>query len=429
MSQSNSPTIVLNDLMFYFDASNPKSWAGRPTNNIVPFQNPRIDASYASYSATSSGTWNAKHPDAIRVYSINDGSEITGYVNTGVTDYSNTYHAIWTYDPQLNKPVVTMRDVDGIWKAKSFGLGQTWNSLGVGAGNIYTISWLSWTDDITKCANAGIYSMNASNSWNFWDGQSNSQSTAFNTKPRTWQRVYATFTIASGLNYSSGLSCYMYGHYGNRGTVKIADVQIEIGSVSGFTSLSSRTSSNALIDLTGNSSITPSLTYNSDGSFSFNGSSNFLSMGASTYWSFGANGTVEQWVYIAGNSGSNDRLWCVNNNSSSLDAYLNGSTYNVYFHGGIVGTTTTIPSGQWVHLAVTYVNGTMSVYFNGVSQPLTGTTTGYNITTNTNFYVGRYQSGGYYLNGKINSMRVYKKGLSASEVRTNFQAGRGRFGV
>lgn len=240
MSLSNSNSVT-SGLAFSYDMYNPKSWIGKPTTNYAYGHNARTDTSYTSFSATSSGSWNAKHSDAITVY--NDaGDNISGYYNSGVGDWTNTYHAIWTYDYELQRPVVTMRDIDGQWKAKSFSLSvSTPAGMGLSVGSTYSISWLSWTDDINKCANAGMYSRRASDgNYNFWDGQSNSQSTALNTKPRTWQRVYAVYTVFSGMDINASWTCYMYGHYGNRGTVKIADVQIEAGPPSSFSKVANR---------------------------------------------------------------------------------------------------------------------------------------------------------------------------------------------
>jgi hypothetical protein len=197
-----------------------------PTTNLISSQNPRIDESYQPYVATTSGLWQTNHPDAIRVYN-ESGAEITAYVNSGVTDWTNTYHAIWTFDSALSKPVVTMRDVDGMWKAKSFSMNKTMNDLSLGYGDTYTISWLQWTEDISKSAVTGVYGKNLSAQNGFHDGQSSSQSSSFNTLANTWQRVYATFTVSTVRDLSTTLTIYMYGHYHARATLKISDVQFE----------------------------------------------------------------------------------------------------------------------------------------------------------------------------------------------------------
>jgi len=181
----------------------------------------------------------------------------------------------------------------------------------------------------------------------------------------------------------------------------------------------------------GNNATLNGVTYNSSdlGYLDFDGGSDYATVPSSSDWAFGQNGTIEQWVYVRGSNGNN-RFYCTNNNTSSLDAYLNSSGYTVYFHGGGVGTTSTIPTNQWVHFLVTYNSGTISVYFNGVSQSLTGTTTGYNITNSAStLYIGRYVSSPYELNARMSVMKIYNKGFSAAEVTQNFNALRGRYGI
>lgn len=196
-----------------------------PTDNIIYFQNPRIDNSYTPFVYTTSGTWPANHPDAITVYNI-DGTNISSYVNTGVTDWTNANHATWVFDSELQRPVVIMRDKSGTWQAKFMDL-SSMSSLGLSAGSQYVISWLQWTSDISKSANVGVYGPNTSGTYGFYDGLSNSQTTSYNTLPYTWQRVYAIFTVNSVRNMNAGSTLYMYGHFGPRGTLKIADVQFE----------------------------------------------------------------------------------------------------------------------------------------------------------------------------------------------------------
>lgn len=432
MALSQNTKIVTNGLVFYYDMENSaKSWKGKPTINHAYGQNARTDASYASYVQTTSGTWPTKHPDAIRVYNF-QGSEITGYVNTGVTDYTNTYHAIWTLDPILKKPVVTMRDVDGQWKAKSFGLssGTTPNAMGVGYGDTYTISWLQWTDNIAKSVNAGMYGRNTSGSNGFHDGLSNSRSTSYNTKPYTWQRVYATFTVSTSRNLAAGWSCYMYGHYITRGTVKIADVQIEAGSLSGFleNGASSRSSTEAIVDLTGNNTITATnLTYNSDGSFKFtNASNNYMTVSGSGFTSGMTAYTISHWsrrdieskMPVAGALNTNfyqygDNSW----------RYVHGAGGEYYYPKSV-----SIPLGTWGFYCIVYDGSYVKIYRNGIfegQQASTGTA-----DWSQGLKIGGWAgSASYAYDGYIGSVNFYNRALTAAEVQQNFNAQRGRYGL
>lgn len=447
MSMKNSPSSVTNGLVFHYDMNNPKSWKGKPTTNYAYDQNPRIDTTYASRIYTSANTYPVHHPDGITVYNPN-GSNISDYVNTGVTDWTNTYHAIWTYDRALRKPVITMRDVDAAWKAKSFGLsiGGTPTAMGLGYGDLYTISWLQWTDNISKSVNAGMYGANTSGVNNFHDGLSQSaydSTYAFNTKPYTWQRVWATFQVNATRNLSSWWGCYMYGYFNTRNTVKIADVQIETGYVSPLVEngASTRTNTQALLDLTGRNTITVAgLTYAADGLFSFNGSSDYVT----TPLSLGSTDpivTINMWIKrTADFNGAG--YWGLGGGSSNNG--INGYTSVTNKIGWDLWGQTTFHTGQdyplnqwvnvcWVKTAATFTTSTLKVYINGVEYPLTTTIRNNSSSVNlaTGFTVGRLSNSvsAYYAPGQVGTSAVYNRALSAEEIQQNFNALRGRYGI
>lgn len=450
MALGHSPQIVTNGLVFYYDMANvEKSWKGKPTTNHASWQNPRIDNTYASYSATAGGTWNTKHPDAIRVYN-DSGTEITGYVNTGVTDWTNTYHAIWTYDRILERPVVTMRDFDGQWKAKSFSI-PSYTDMGLSAGSTYTISWLQWVDNISKCANSGVYAPTSGGSFSFHDGLSSTQRTSFNTKVGVWQRVYATFTVSSGLNYTSGLSIYMYGHdTGGRSTVKVADVQMEVGTRSGFSKASTRSSTQAIIDMASGISVTAnSLTYNANNTFSYDGTSSWLSTPAGT--------TIP---LPAGSSDSTMLVWCMPDPTAAASTYtgliaygartssdarllsLNtngGNTIYVssaYWGNDYVPNNVTVQPNNWNLVAMTTRGGVpannTSLYRVNNSSGLSSTTGSSSgnvvLTTATrNLSIGCTDRPGRFMKGRIAAAMIYNRSLSESEILSIYNAMKDRF--
>jgi hypothetical protein len=100
-------------------------------------------------------------------------------------------------------------------------------------------------------------------------------------------------------------------------------------------------------------------------------------------------------------------------------------------------TTTTsagagINTSSWFQVVGTFISGSRKLYVNGIlknSDSATGT-----IATNAGgMSIGVYggYSGGrdYYYNGDIAIVRVYNKELSASEVLTNYNSLKGRFGL
>ena len=440
MGLAHSPKVVTNGLVFAYDASTAsKSLKGKPTTNYCYLQNPRVDSSYTPYVATTSGTWPAKHFDAITVYN-QAGTDISAYQNTGVGDWTNTYHAIWTYDEVLQKPVVTMRDLDGQWKAKSFGI-VSMSSMGLTHGSTYSISWLQWTSDTSKCVWAGIYQRRSSDgAYNFYDGLSGDQGTAYNTIPYKWQRVYATFTVTAGMDLSVGLGLYMYGMYGPYGTLKISDVQLEAGVASGFHNGETRSSTQAIVDPVSRNTITVSnLTYASNGNISYNGSSDYLTVTNSSSLQVGSIFSINAWVRptsLAARGGIFSTRTANEAGSWQLEVGPANGTNRIAVTG--VGTwiwesgDNAITNNTWVNIC--YVRGSVAseagtLYVNGnVVTPVT--TTSYTILNNSsNKAIASGTSLGQFFTGSIDSVLLYNRMLTAAEVTQNFNARRGLYGI
>ena len=146
----------------------------------------------------------------------------------------------------------------------------------------------------------------------------------------------------------------------------------------------------------------------SGGSVYFDGTGDKLTLASSTDWAVGATATIDCWVYPTDAYTTNHRLWCVNNNSTHLDGYIASNGY-FYMHGGIIqANTQTFPRNVWTHIAVTYNSGAVKIYFNGVSQSLAGTTTGYNISGTGQLHIGNFFSGSYEYAGYMDEFRITK---------------------
>ena len=180
-------------------------------------------------------------------------------------------------------------------------------------------------------------------------------------------------------------------------------------------------------DLTGNQNGTvsgPSL----DGNFYYTFSdSSTDEITTGTIGNIGTDGTFEGWYYFNTSLTSNPRFWCTTNNTGGADAYIDTSTGRLYLHGGTGGTTAVFSLNAWVHVAVTYTSGAIAIYYNGVSQTLTGTTTGYNLTNTNNLHIGAFESNGYAWRGYIAQFRMYSDALSAAEVLQNYNATKTNF--
>lgn len=100
---------------------------------------------------------------------------------------------------------------------------------------------------------------------------------------------------------------------------------------------------------------------------------------------------------------------------------------NIYTAAGMnyVSNDPNLTTNQWVFLTVVRSATSVSLYKNGVSIG-----SGSMITTAGNVIkgIGSYYGGGFNLNGKISSVNVYNRNLSASEILQNFNTTKTRFG-
>ena len=241
-----------------------------------------------------------------------------------------------------------------------------------------------------------------------------------------WKRFSVTSTHTNSVNYRF----IDLGSYQGTNVFEWCMPQIELGTVASPFTSTERSSTQSLIDLKRTTNIdVANVSFDSTGQPESDGTDDFISIPGSSKSAFGQNGSLEVIVKPT-NSTGNDRLWCTVNNSSSIDAYLNGSTYNVYMHGGGVGTTTPLTQNKHNHVVATYINGTVQIYINGAAGVMTGTTTGYNITNSSSaLKIGAFSNGGYNLHGRIPTFKLYSKGLTAEEVKQNYNAYKNRFNI
>jgi hypothetical protein len=415
--------------------SNNRHFKGSASRNHIAGQNAVRKFPLEPLTFTTSGSFAAKHPNDIKAYDVN-GNRLQTYVNQGVGNWTNTHHAHWQHDRVLNKPVVVMEDLDAQWKAKSFGTGLgTWNSLGLTHGDKYTISWLQWVDHLSKNAKAGLYTKNASGNSGFHDGQANSAS-SYNTKLRTWQRVYQTYTTSSVRDLSHALaSIYMYGHHNVRATLKIADVQIDLldhpTSYQEFTgSTTERSSTQGLLDLAGNITLdTNEVSFDEHGFPAFDGTNDKIDIGNIDAVRLGRNFTIEcvvkpeqdKWMYFfhKGYGNNNSLAW---GRHSSNDNWFFSTMIGGSYQNSYMGTATL---DKFCHLVATYDGANLRLYENGILK-VTSAKTHDMMTSGSPLGIGGPDR---YWNGKIPVTKLYSKVLSAEDVKQNYNAYKNRFNI
>lgn len=191
-------------------------------------------------------------------------------------------------------------------------------------------------------------------------------------------------------------------------------------------------------DISGNGNIgtlTNGPTYSTDnkGCIVFDGTNDYSSStNVNNAWAFGTNGTVNCWINIVSRLKNNPRLFSVNNNLNSIDAFLAGDTfYNLGICGGSGAITQSeISPNTWVMLTIQFTSGAVKIFFNGSEQTIgSGATSGYNINNTDTLYLARFRLSGYELGCKISSFSIYNRSLTQDEIQQNYLATKSRYGL
>jgi hypothetical protein len=415
MAITNSPRIVTNGLVMYYDMSNTqKSWRGYPTTNQFTLPTAAVNG-FGVQSSTFT-----------RVYTGNFG----GY-EIKPTDY------VWQYNIS-----------GGDCPYHGWDIPTT-------AGTVVTFSFDYYVSPTTVGYPSTNYLANIENV-----GIGASASTGDPT-PATigvWKRAYLNVTATT----TGNARCLMYpGGCGGTlasgtGFILYRNPQVEFNSPGNLPSpfvAGSRSTSGAILDLTGNNTITTtSLTYAADNTFSFNGTTNelhptinhsYLSSSAlevifrSTSHGSGYK-TIFGYSHNNGYSRPTIGSLYLENNTLSASVITASQVYrtatvaenintNTYYHVVLNKNTTTgvldiyvngVLSGTQTFDAATYGQWTVAGSFIGSNLLDIGK------STNTNSAQGWSTD---FFNGVIPIARVYNRVLSAGEVTQNFNALRGRY--
>lgn len=438
MALAHSPSIVTDGLVFAYDRHNIRSYKGPVMQNL---------ANAISIIGTGTGTG----------YSSTAVTETVDIPDVGLsTVYTNVIQNNYTsYTPNSSSCCPSL---------------HSWGSISVSPSTLYTYLILyrcesgythpnymyryEYTSNGgTYVAEAGVH--NDSNRVHLGGG---------------WYYAWGTFTTQSTTNWIGGASTFYYRYFNLPDRLSVAKVMIVAGNYSGIhprywpNQATSRSSTTAIVDLTGKNTITASnLTYASDGTFSFSeNASSTLTTNNLPITSLPAlsGHTYEAWVKCtAYPTVSAPNGYGVTYKSGVLvgATYYSGSA--LYWYGNASGNVCTIYGfvrgddsyrattgynlnlNTYYHLVTTHSENPkkLRLYVNGVLySEVTGATSEYNATNaasagNVGVNKPQIDGGGTanysYFNGSIDSVKVYNKGLTASEILSNFNALRGRYGI
>lgn len=396
-----SPSVTSSGLSFGFDRYSPGSWKGKPVTNLIPF--PDGTYNYATNSVVlpvhnvdTTGTWTKTF-----VYGVDNPVGATGVfrVTTGTSGYK--YLSI---------------DTSGLTAGT-----YTWSYYA------RTVSGSGSLNNQQLWRDSNIGDQAVSGDWNVA------------TYGPTWQRYATTgpMTASSTLYYFLIHSGFLTG--GN--TIDYAAFQMEPGTFASPWVNGTRSNTNCMIDLSNNaSSITATgLTYTAGNNFSFNGTSDHLTVAAGqNYYSTGF--TAEAVVRFTSASQTWERVFdfgsgpAVNNIVMSRAANTNDlNFFMINAAGTTTGTLTAvnaITNGTYAHFAATADGTNIKIYKNGVEIATTASAGLPSNATRTINYIGRSNwSGDSYFAGNIDSVRLYNRRLTASEINENYRAIATRYGI
>lgn len=135
--------------------------------------------------------------------------------------------------------------------------------------------------------------------------------------------------------------------------------------------------------------------------------------------------TADLWIQLPTASGYGHIYNIPDQNVGYFLKHYNGGVYDGYaFAGG--GGGGSLPSGQWKHLVVSRIAGTVRYYVNAVQ--VASRSASFNINNNT-LNIRSDGALGEWVRAYIAIPKLYKKGLTAAEVTQNYNAHKSRFGL
>ena len=200
----------------------------------------------------------------------------------------------------------------------------------------------------------------------------------------------------------------------------------------------SRSSTASLIDLKRTTNIDVSnVSFDSTGQPTFDNTDDRITMPNSSVFNHTSELSIEAWVKFVGNN--NDFIFEKGNVNTQYSLFSHGS--DIVFrtwHAGDSGyqslapskTTAGITNGQWHHIVGSWDGSTKRIYVDGVDKASVSKSGA--LTTNSNgAAIGSFggTSSGYYFGGDIAIVKIYDKGLSATEIKQNFNAYKNRFDI
>ena len=405
MSLAHSPKIVTDGLILYTDMNNSeKSFRGAPTTNI--------------------------HDNSMNIY-----NNVPDHVTAALVSTSETYRGavVW----RLTLTPTTATGVGYLTAGNNPGIGVYTNGGG-GLANRYTGHAIFYKTTVpmhstplftnySNIAGWGAGPLGSNRSVPMGDGWARGEVIWYDTVTRSDGKFWAINPATATINVPIVILW--------AGPFK--EDRNDSGHVAAYTT-GTRSSTQSLLDLTSRNTITSTnLTYASNGSFSFNGSSSEVSASANAS-SLGISNDLTISIFtrraasptneLQGQAGFGTGGSISFKNTNHYFADVFSTTPTRYTVRTAPGDTIASYANVWVNLCVTVSGTTVKTYFNG--DLLTTQVMDSTIKNFASEVFGIAAGYGYYrAQGDVPTASVYNRALTDAEVRQNFNALRGRYGI
>jgi hypothetical protein len=406
--------IVRDGLVMYLDASNTKSLADVPSQNLFTYSQDISTVSWSKVRATITGTTSATTaPDG--TYTAQKLIEDTTTGATHCTTKSSTISGTGT-----------TYTVSIYAKAAE----RTWLAIqAAGEDPNYITAYFDLINGVLGSVATGITAAisNAGNGWYRCSITRLKQGTIYSA----FGGAFCISPTNLGFSYNgdgtSGI--YLWGgqlEVGSVATTYIPTTTVPVSRIPTWIDVSRGGN---------NGTLSSGLTYNysNGGSLVFNPTTSGYTRVDSTILK-DSGGTINVWcyptgvplpglsAYIVSTIGTNSDRFYINHGTSGAFSLLRGNP--------VIGFGTgNLPLNAWYNLTMTWTNTSVSGYLNGIQL---GVTTSYTASgTTSNFAIGSYSSpfGTQLFTGNIPQVSIYNRALSASEVLQNYNATKSKFGL
>ena len=384
MASRISPYIDNTGLVFAYDLANIKrSYLGEPTVNYVP-----DTYGYGAYAYVSG---------PVDTSTVNEKGDLTTVKRYTITQAVNTA------------------------RAAIFPSGLT-----TGVAYTFSFKW-KYNGSTTASPSVGIDASKGNpeggaNNNSFTSATTNTVSIGNGWYLSTYTFVFSSIPTGNCMLTFGIVTGTTAGYVGE--TFDIYEAQFEIKNHKTQYSNGTRSVTQGLKDLTGNSTIDlTNVSFDSNAQMTFDGTDDYVSLGNPTVLRDLTSGTIETVYYRDASTGTYQMIFT--DAGSDLEITYSGNVLQFYIGNSGLNYTHAV-TGQWFYVVGTWGPSSKKLYING-TEVASGTNTGIDTGNRDRYIGGRGTS--FPFNGKIPMLKVLTRALPASEIQQNFNAIKGRYGL